>query len=132
MAKAKKTKKILIVEDDSAIGDIYSTVLKGSNFDVELINSGRLAIERIREVKNDRKTKPDIVILDLILPDMNGLEVLREIRKNSTTYDTVVFIFTNQAGVSLTPDLKVDKFILKANTTPTQLLKIIKRELKLI
>jgi len=70
-------------------------------------------------------------LLDLILPDINGVEVLYEIRKNDATKDIKVFVLTNQQESEMPhSDVKPDKFIVKANTTPTQLLDIIKEYIK--
>ncbi len=127
----KNLKKVLLVEDDSAIVDIYQTMLKKNHFTVDAISSGQEAIKKIKRVVAGEETKPDIVLLDLILPDINGVEVLYEIRKNDATKDIKVFVLTNQQESEMPhSDVKPDKFIVKANTTPTQLLDIIKEYIK--
>lgn len=128
----EKKKKILLVEDDPAMVDVYSLLIKRAGFELEVANLGREAIRKINALKRDSGTKPDIIILDLVLPDINGVEVLREIRKDDSTKDIKVFILTNQDNVQLesqSGEVKPDKFILKVNTTPTQLVETIKKEL---
>jgi len=128
----KKNKNIFLVEDDSAIVDIYKTLMEKSGFDVEVFGLGHEIIKAVKEMNGDLESKkPDIILLDLILPDMNGMEVLKEVRKNNATKNTKVFILTNQENVkfSETDTIKPDKVIIKANTTPTQLVEIIKEEL---
>src|SRR3989344_8062583 len=120
-------KKIFIIEDDSAIVDIYKVIFKKANFDVETMSSGQEAIDMIKKIiETGKESKPDIVLLDLILPDMNGIEILKLIKNNDVTKDIKVFIMTNQEKTQLEQlnEIKPDKIIIKANTTPTQLLEI--------
>ncbi|OGZ63904.1 MAG: hypothetical protein A3A98_01290 [Candidatus Staskawiczbacteria bacterium RIFCSPLOWO2_01_FULL_40_39] len=123
-------KNILLIEDDSAIIDIYTTMIKKADFKVEVITLGQEAIKKIKSLKSIKEV-PDIILLDLILPDINGVEVLKEIRKNNITKDGVVFILTNQQNVEFRglDNIKPDKFIIKANITPSQLLETIKEYL---
>lgn len=125
---AEKKKKILLVEDDPAILDIYKITMKKAGFETETADSGQMAINLIKEASE----KPDMVLLDLILPDINGTEVLREIRKNEATKDIFVFILTNQKeGQLLDADgIRPDRVIIKADITPTQLLEIIKEQFR--
>ncbi len=126
-------KKILLIEDDKAIIDVYETIFKKAHFDVDVISWGKEAIKRMEEVQAQKEAAPDIVLLDLILPDLNGAEVLKTIKTNNITKSIIVFVLTNQESPELhqSSDIKPDKFIIKANVTPTQLLKLIKDQLKL-
>ena len=128
----EKRKRVLLIEDDSAIIDIYKTIIEKTNFEVEVISFGREAVKRIKSLVTDDGVRPDIVLIDLILPDINGMEVFREIKIHSKTKDIKVFILTNQQESQLQwlDDVKPDKFLIKANTTPAQLLELIKQELK--
>lgn len=125
-------KKIILVEDDSAITEIYQTVMKKAHFDFEVFDSGQEVIKMIKDVQAGQIPKPDIFLLDLILPDMNGMEILRELKKDSVTKDIKVFILSNQEfSESQKPDdIKPDKFIIKAHIRPTELLEVIKKELE--
>lgn len=124
--------KIFLVEDDSAIVDIYKTLLEKSHFDVEDFGLGQDVIKRIAAIQSGEEKKPDIILLDLILPDVNGVEVLREIRNNEATKNIKVFFLTNQSDVKFEEsDPKPDKVIIKAHITPTQLVDLIKEALKL-
>ncbi len=129
---AEKKKKVLLVEDDSAIIDIYQTMIKKAGFDVEVISSGQEVIKKMKELKAGDPLKPDIVLLDLILPDINGMEVLKEIKGSKLTKDINVFILTNQeeSQTQKSAEAKPDKFIIKANITPTQLIELIQEQLK--
>lgn len=126
----EKIKKVLLVEDDLAIADIYKTVMEKDGFKVEVVSLGEEAIKKIKDLETNKDAKPDIILLDLILPDINGIEVLQEIKKTNITKDIAVFILTNQENSQFSNGMKPDKFIIKANITPTQLLGLIKEELK--
>ncbi|MFW5735375.1 MAG: response regulator [Oceanidesulfovibrio sp.] len=81
-----KKKSLLIVEDDQKVSALYRKFLSEELFDVTIVTSGRRALEA-HEI-----LKPDIVILDINLPDMSGLDVLREIRTARSDQNTCVII----------------------------------------
>lgn len=129
----KNKKKILLIEDDVAIIDIYETVLKAAGFEVETITTGSQSIEEINKTSESSDNMPDLVLLDLILPDMNGLEVLEKMRKNDRTKDLPVFILTNYTSQDLMKageKLGAEKFLLKTDFTPSQLVKVVKKRLQ--
>ena len=126
--------KIIFVEDDLMIADVYKTGFKDSGLDIEVVSRGEEMIKRIKKMQDEDAEKPALFIVDLILPDINGIEVLKEIKNNKAVKDIPVFILSNY----LSPDLqkpdspKPDKFILKIDTTPAKLIKIIKNELGIV
>lgn len=124
-------KKIILVEDDPAIIDIYQTVMKKNHFDVDVLSLGADVLKKIQDISEGVEPLPDVLLLDLILPDMNGVEILSKIRNTSATKDMKVFILTNQENAQnqLPEGIKADKIIIKANTSPTDLVDIIKKEI---
>lgn len=126
-------KTILLIEDDIAIIDVYTTVLEGAGFKVESITLGTQALEKMEEIKKGKAKKPNLLLLDLILPDINGIEILKAMRKEKETKDIAVFVLTNYTDRELEKmgyDLKSEKHLLKTDYTPTQLVKLIKKRLK--
>ena len=87
----KKQNKILVAEDDSAMRDIISHKLKTSGFLVEEAPDGRQAADLFVS------EKPNLVLLDLLMPEMNGFAVLESIRKNSdqAVANTPVIVLSN-------------------------------------
>ena len=123
------SKKILLIEDDSCMIDIYETVLKKAGFEVETLKYGHQAQRRLKKIGEDKKEKPDLILLDLVLPDINGIEVLKQSRAEKGIADIPFFILTNYTDPDLeeiSRKLKVEKYILKTDFVPSQLVKEIK------
>lgn len=93
-------KKILIVDDEEAIIQMYSAVLS-ENFEVSSAKNGQDAISMAK------KEKFDLIYLDIIMPKMNGLDVLRQLKSDPETRDTAVVLLTN-----LPKEASADKAIL--------------------
>jgi len=122
-------KKVLLIEDDGAIIDVYRIGLEAAGFEVEVIMNGKQAIERLSKDGD----MPDIVFLDLLLPDMNGMEALAQIRKAGKVKDTPILVLTNYSDSELEKmgyDLKTEKHLLKSDYTPSQLAELAKERLK--
>lgn len=123
----------MFIEDDLPTIDVYGTALEEAGFKLEIINLGEEAVERVKEIKRGKVKKPDLVLLDLILPDMNGMEILKAVRKQKKTRDVPVFILSNYTDEQLEKNgmrLRSEKFILKTDCSPNQLVKIVKERLK--
>ncbi|MDQ2973426.1 MAG: response regulator [bacterium] len=116
--------KIAIIEDDAAISQMYRIKFEGDGFKVDTAENGFLGLQLVENMK------PDIVLLDLMMPEMNGDEVLKRLRATSLGKDLKVVILTNM-GESEAPDtiknLGVSAFIVKANMTPRQVVELIKK-----
>ena len=118
---------ILFIEDDLPTVEVYKTALEHAGFKVETALSGN---EGIRKIK---AKVPDLVLLDFLLPDTNGMEVLKEIRKQKNTKHMPVFILTNYTDEKFGQKglfLKNEKYLLKTKYTPRELVEVIKKELK--
>ena len=105
-------KLILLVEDDAFLRDIFSRKMRDSSFDLISVDNGEEAIRAARE------RKPDVILLDLNLPDANGFEVLKTIRSDESLKQTLVLILTNSVlseDVIRSNELKADDFLTKAN-----------------
>jgi len=127
---AKKT--IMVVEDDMPTIDVYKTAFGIAGFNIEIASWGEEAIKMLKEAAKAGK-KPDLVLLDLILPDMNGLQILKEIRKDEKLKDLSVFILTNYTSQELTKmgyDLDAERYLTKTDYPPSRLISLIKERIK--
>ena len=120
-------KKILIVEDDKMISSMYETKLKQENFLVLTADNGQLGLEMAI------KEKPDIILLDIILPQMDGFTILQELRYNKNMKTTPIIMLTNlgtDEDKKKGEKLGATDYLVKANLTPAQVSDVIKKYLK--
>lgn len=118
--------KIAIIEDDQAIAQMYRLKFEAEGYEVETAENGVLGLQLID------KMRPDIVLLDLMMPEMNGDEMLEKLRQTDHGKDMPVIILTNmgeQEAPAIVTDLKVRRFIVKADMTPRQVAEMVKQEL---
>lgn len=118
--------KIAIIEDDQAISQMYRIKFEAENYEVETAENGKLGLELVE------KLRPDIILLDLMMPEMTGDEMLQKLRKTDWGKDIRVIILTNMGEQEAPPILKelgVKRFILKAEMTPRQVAEMVKTEL---
>ena len=100
-------RKILIVEDDAGLRKVHNIFFGMKNFDVSMVTEGKLALEHVRQ------NMPDIIVLDLGLPDMDGLEVLKAIRQFSSVPIIVMTARTDIQSINQTRALGADDYINK-------------------
>ena len=117
-------KKMLIIEDDQIVGSIYLRKFQAEGFQVELAVDGESGLAATL------KSKPDVVILDLMLPKLSGVEVLKKLRAEATTRDLPVVVLSNAYMSSLVQEAKqagANYCVIKANCTPKQLAEIVNK-----
>lgn len=118
--------KIAIVEDDAAISQMYRIKFESEGYKVNTAENGLLGLQLVESMR------PDILLLDLMMPQMNGDEMLKKLRQTAYGKDLKVVILTNM-GESEAPetidDLGVSAFIVKANMTPRQVTELVKKHL---
>lgn len=117
-------KKILIVEDEKFIRDLYVLVFTRDGYDVDAAIDGEEAVNKIRS-----GVHYDLILLDIMLPKMNGMDVLKIIRdKNSDTEKIPVFLISNLGQDDIMKEafsLGADGYLLKAQLTPTDVVSAI-------
>lgn len=116
--------KILIVEDDSFLQGLEVMKLQKEGYDVAVASDGGEAIEKIKSEEGI-----DLILLDLVLPNFDGFEVLKQIRANEKTKETPVLVFSNlseEKDIKKAEELKASDFMVKSNFTIEELAQKIK------
>lgn len=130
----KNKKLIFLVEKDFAIIDVYSMAFKRAGFDIETAISGGEALSKIKNIVDCKDRKPDIILLNTVLPDENGAEVLKELKAKEITKNIPVFMLSFY-DIREYPEIskfKIEKFIIKLDVMPTKLVELVKEELKIL
>ena len=121
-------KRILIIEDDPDIVEVVRTTLETANYAVDAENTGNAGLERLRE------TRPDLLLLDLTLPQQSGLDICKEVRRDQKLNSLPVIMLTARAETSdlvLGLEVGADDYITKP-FDPNELLARIKALLRRI
>ena len=117
-------KSILLIEDDPFLIDIYTTKLKEAGFGVEVASDGESAVRKTKE------KKPDLVILDIVLPNVDGWEVLKQIKTEFKNLKVIILSNLGQKEeVEKGMKLGATKYLIKAHYTPSQVVEEIKKVL---
>jgi len=120
-------KKILIIEDDSFLSEMYSTKLIQEGFETEIAINGKQGMDKIKNIK------PDLILLDIVLPKMDGFEILESVKKDSKLKNIPIVLLTNLGQKNEIEKgllLGADEYIIKAHFTPTAVVTKIKEILK--
>jgi DNA-binding response OmpR family regulator len=118
MSDAEK-KNILLAEDDAFVSDIYYTKLTNEGYNVILAPDGRVAIDEIK------KSIPDLILLDIMMPYMDGMEVLDELKNNDEWKNIPVLLLTNlseKENVKKALELGAQDYLIKSHFTPSEIL----------
>ncbi len=122
----KSKLKVAVIEDDVPIKELYEFKLKKEGFEVRSAEDGDIGLELVKEFK------PDLILLDLLMPHKNGEDMLEELRQFDWAKDIRVIILTNiskDEAPSKLRLLNVDRYIVKAHYTPQQVVDIAKKVL---
>src|SRR5206468_7325463 len=92
--------KIAIIEDDQAISQMYRLKFEAEDYDVETAENGKLGLELAE------KMRPDIILLDLMMPVMTGEEMLAKLRATDWGKNVKVIILTNRGEQEIPPEVK--------------------------
>jgi two-component system alkaline phosphatase synthesis response regulator PhoP len=114
---------ILLIEDDLPMIKMYSTKLKVEGFEVKVAYDGEEGLKKIKE------QKPDLILLDLMIPKLGGMEILEEIKTSEALKKIPVVILSNlsqEQDIKRSKELGVGHFLVKSNYTPSQVVRIVK------
>lgn len=114
-------KKLLLVEDDSFILDIYDMKLSEAGYDVTLANNGREAVKQLEE----NKFIPALILLDIVMPYMDGFDVLKVLKENETWKEIPVIMLTNLSqkdDIERAVEMGANDYLIKSHFTPSEVL----------
>jgi DNA-binding response OmpR family regulator len=120
-------KKILIIEDDSFLQGLEATKLKKENYDIVVASTGEEGMEKIKE------PGVDLILLDIILPQFDGFEILKRVRDVESTKNIPVIVFSNlseEKDIEKAKALGATDFMVKSNFTLDELVEHINKILK--
>lgn len=119
-------KRILIVEDDDVLRDVLTEKLSKNGYSVDVAEDGIIALEKLHAVK------PDLILLDILMPRKNGIEVLEELHVDENLKDVPVIIISNSGQpleIARAQELGAREFIAKAVFDPNEVLEKVKHVL---
>ena len=99
--------RVLVVDDDPALAEMLTIVLRGEGFDTAVVGDGTRALPAVRELR------PDVVLLDLMLPGMNGIDVCRAIRTESGVPIVMLTAKTDTVDIVLGLESGADDYVVK-------------------
>lgn len=120
-------KTILIIDDDNDLRELYKTTLKNAGFHVLTASNGVDGIERVKVLQ------PNLVLLDLMMPQKNGFDVLKEIKDNKDLKKIKVIILSSlghESDIKYTTELKADGYLVKSKISLNELVSQVEKELK--
>ena len=127
MTKQNKNTTILLIEDDDFLASMYETKLELEGYKVLVAYDGDKGLAMIK------KHLPDLILLDIVLPKLDGFGVLKEIKKSKELQSIPVILLTNlsqKEDIKKGLDLKADDYLIKAHYMPSEVISKIKKQLK--
>lgn len=115
--------KVLLIEDDPLIYRLYQKLFSLEGFEIELAENGQLGLEKLQTFH------PDILLMDIMMPTMNGIEMLTQVKSDPATKDIPVIVLTNIADMNIT-QMALSKgavlCIIKSQTEPSEVINSVK------
>ena len=127
MSDEIKSKKILLVEDDRSLARMYTTKLEKSGYTVQTVVGGKDCIDVVAVFK------PDVILLDIIIPQMDGFAVLQSLKSNPAMKNVVVILLTNlgqDEDIEKGKSLGAHDYLVKSQFTPAEIVARMEAALK--
>ncbi|MBN2093798.1 MAG: response regulator [Candidatus Zambryskibacteria bacterium] len=128
MTNEEKKYKIILVDDDDFLVNMYVTKFNNSGVEVEACNSGTSFIEKLKS-----GLQADLILLDIVMSDMSGIEALKKMRKEKLGEGIPIVMLTNQNNeedINISKELGVAAYIIKSAATPLEVVEETMRIIK--
>ncbi|MFZ2226859.1 MAG: response regulator [Candidatus Moraniibacteriota bacterium] len=125
----EQKKKIMIVEDDVFVMDIYQTKLAQEGFEVLSATNGMEGLKKLKAMTE----LPDLMLLDILMPYMDGLEMLAEVKKEERLKNIPIILLTNLSqknDIDRGMGLGANDYLIKSHFTPSEVVEKIQANLK--
>lgn len=112
--------RVMIIDDDQFLLDMYAVKFKAAHFEVEAVLDPVVALKKLRD-----GFTTDVIILDAVMPGMDGLELLKQLRAEQLGGDPAIIMLTNQSqqsDIDTAQAIGVDGYILKADHVPSEVI----------
>src|SRR3989338_7795411 len=114
--------KILIIDDDPFIADMYVLKFKDEQFEIETARNGKDGLKKIDEYK------PDVILLDVVMPDMDGFQVLEEVKKKNVPQKIILLTNLGQKeDVERGLAIGASDYVVKAHFTPSEVVERVRK-----
>ena len=126
--KKIQNKKVLIVEDDALLSKVLSENFLNEKFEIVVVDNGLVVKEKVEQFT------PDIILLDLIIPGIDGFAVLKELKSDKKTAEIPVVVLSNLGDVGdikSTKALGAEEYFIKSNTEMSRIVDYVKKRLKI-
>lgn len=120
----QSTSKVLIIDDEQELLNMYQQAFSGAGFSPILAENGEVGIKMAKD------QKPNVILLDIIMPKMNGLDVLEALKKDSETKEIPVILLTNlpeECSGEKAKELGAAGYLVKAETEPAEVVEFVKK-----
>lgn len=128
MNELEKPKKIMLVDDDAFLLDMYSLKFKNSGYEIISVNNPEEAVEILKGGEN-----PDIVLFDLVMSGIGGWGFIKAVRENKLAENAVFLVLSNQGqqiDFDTAKSYNVDGYVIKALSTPSEVLSEVEKVYK--
>lgn len=119
-------KKILIIEDEQDIRELYAEILRDEGYEIKEVWDGEMGLAEAQSGNYD------LILLDIMLPKMDGLQILRELKKSNSVSKSPVVLLTNLGSDAVIKEgfaLGAETYIIKSEFTPDQVIAEVKKVL---
>lgn len=126
MPEADKTKQILLVEDEEVLADLLERKLREEGYEVRVAEDGEVGLRKMREIK------PDLVLLDIVMPKLGGFEVMEQVRADENISDVPIMIISNSGQpveLDRAKELEAIDWLIKTDFDPQEVIDKVKKHI---